>query len=129
MYYSIFNHVPPHNRQAAAVHFLSSLTAAAAASSAASSSSASSPLQPPSVSVGANPSGPSVGGAPPVSPFANAAAFHHSLAVATNGGSDKTDVGAGSPHATALSLFALSPASPAAAAVAAYWWVSIEITI
>ncbi|KAM7533464.1 hypothetical protein Aperf_G00000124751 [Anoplocephala perfoliata] len=117
---SIFNHVPPHNRQAAAVHFLSSLTAAAAASSAASSSSASSPLQPPSVSVGANPSGPSVGGAPPASPFANAAAFHHSLAVATNGGSEKIDMGAGSPHATALSLFALSPASPAAAAVAAY---------
>ncbi|VDL19564.1 unnamed protein product [Hymenolepis diminuta] len=116
---NIFNHVPPHNRQAAAVHFLTSLTAAAAASSAASSSSASSPLQPPSASVGvANPTGTT--GAPPASPFASAAAFHHSLAVATNGGADKLDMAAGSPHAAALSLFALSPASPAAAAVAAY---------
>ncbi|VDK35081.1 unnamed protein product [Taenia asiatica] len=113
---NIFNHVPPHNRQAAAVHFLSSLTAAAAASSAASSSSASSPLPPPSASV---PPTAAAAAPPPTTPQASpfAAAFHHSLAVATNGASEKMD--AGSPHATALSLLALSPASPAAAAVAA----------
>ncbi|VDD80474.1 unnamed protein product [Mesocestoides corti] len=107
---NLFNHVPPHNRQAAAVHFLSSLTAAAAASSAASSSSASSPLPPPPP-----PQAPTASPSA-VSPFVGGA-FHHSLSVATNGSGEKMD--AGSPHATALSLLALSPASPAAAAVAA----------
>ncbi|CDS43516.1 protein pangolin J [Echinococcus multilocularis] len=112
---NIFNHVPPHNRQAAAVHFLSSLTAAAAASSAASSS-ASSPLPPPSAPVAPTAAAAAPPPPPPqASPFA--AALHHSLAVATNGASEKMD--ASSPHATALSLLALSPASPAAAAVAA----------